>query len=341
MGDYDLEAKLPPTRLRATDWRQNFRNCISVSVEDGVWFPVRFTPKQLEFYANYSDKAHMRAVCSAGVQMEFTTAEKVVAFSCKTSHFVRQFCSFDIYENDIFTATFNFEGAPESVDISYTRKNAAASKITIHLPYTCRTGIRALEFAHEPTERGRLPKILACGDSITQNMTTEYSSIAYTTLMARHFGAELLNHGVGGFIFCKDSLDETLDYAPDLITVAYGTNDLRRFADVNEIARNAAEYTTRLKSIFPAARICLISPLWRDIFFETAEETARFHALSKSLETLCADMRIDFIDGMTLVPGMTEFFVDGTHPNARGFLSYALNLIRQIKPLQPHPAQNA
>lgn len=308
-----------------------FKNCLSVHIEDGASYPVRFTPKQLAFYENYSDTAFARALCSAGVQMEFTTTAKTVAFSCNTSHFVRQFCTFDFYEDDVFMFSRTFTGAPGSVELVYERKRAGTSKITVHLPYTCRTGIRGFDFEHEPTPDIESPKILACGDSITQNMTTEHPSISFTSLLAKHFDAALLNQGVGGFIFCKDSLDDALDYSPNLVMVAYGTNDLALLENTSEIERNAADYIARLKSIFKAARICVISPIWREVFFDAAEKESRFISLSAALADMCAKQGVDFIDGASLVPNMPDFFVDGTHPNARGFALYALNLIKRLK----------
>ena len=40
--------------------------------------------------------------------------------------------------------------------------------------------------------------------------------------LARFFEMDLLNQGVGGYIFNARSLDEEISYQPDVVTVAYG-----------------------------------------------------------------------------------------------------------------------
>ncbi|MBD3241862.1 MAG: hypothetical protein GF331_14835, partial [Chitinivibrionales bacterium] len=100
--------------------------------------------------------------------------------------------------------------------------------VRLYLPYHRPVHIQAVEVARgarvEPLPRG--PKrLLAIGDSITQGAYAGCAYTAYAVQLARLLDAELLNHGLGGHVFDEEILDEKLVYQPDLVTVAYGTND--------------------------------------------------------------------------------------------------------------------
>ena len=84
------------------------------------------------------------------------------------------------------------------------------------------------------------------GDSITQGMDARGPASAYAVQLARVLDVELLNQGVGGHIFDLDALDDELPYHPDIITIAYGTNDWSRDTTREEISSRVERYLTRL-----------------------------------------------------------------------------------------------
>ena len=316
-----------------------FKNCVSIEIKNDTYYPVRFSQKQFEFYKNYSDFVFIRSLCTADIYMEFNTTSEVISFSCKLDNFVRKFCSFDIYENGEFMETRNFTGQPETIDISYNKRKTGISKITIYLPYHCQAGIYNLDaeiIAPDVQQKERL-KILAYGDSITQGMFSEFTSYSYPLLIAKHFDADLLNQGVGGMPFCKDSLDSALKYKPDIITVAYGTIDITEFENYDEIVFNAQEYTEKLKKISGKADIYVTSPLNSPTLRLRLEHREALHRLewypkfNNALMDICKKTGVNFINGSHLIPDMPEFYVAHGHPNAQGFLSYALNLAKHIK----------
>ena len=316
-----------------------FNNCIGVDIKNNVYYPVRFSPKQFEFFKNHSEFVFIRSLCTADVFLEFNTSSKIITFSCITDKFVRKFCSFDIYENDEFIENIPFPGRPETIDISYKKRKPGISKITIYLPYHCRAGIYNFNANIIPANKTPVKKlkILTYGDSITQGMFSEYPSFTYPLLISKYFGAELLNQGVGGMPFNKDSLDPDLTFVPDIITVAYGTIDLTETTTYEEVVFNAREYLRKLKSISGESKIYVMSALDSPTLRLRWEKRNSLHRIewyplfANALKTICEETGIHFIDGLYLVPNIPEFYVEDGHPNAQGFLIYALNLAKYIE----------
>ena len=318
--------------------KQMFNNCIDVEINDGVYYPVRFSPKQFEFYRNHSEFVHIRALCTADIYFEFSTASETVSFSCTLDNFVRKFSSFDIYENDEFIENIPFPGCPETVEILYNKRRPGISKISVYLPYHCRAGISNLNAEITPVSEtsAKKLKILAYGDSITQGMFAEYPSFTYPSLISKHFNAGLINQGVGGMPFKKDSLDAELNYKPDIITVAFGTIDLSETSNYDEIITDMREYIRELKRISGKSRVYIISTLNSPTLKLRLEKRnilnreEWFKPFSDELKDACEETGLNFINGSYLAPNLPEFYVSDGHPNAQGFLTYALNLVKHI-----------
>jgi len=291
-----------------------FKNCIAVEIDNGIYYPVRFSPKQFAFYKSYSDFVFIRSLCTADVVMEFTTPSEVISFSCATDNFIRKFCAFDIYENDEFKETFHFKSAPENIDIAYVKKEKGISKITICLPYSCRAGICSLNAeilpSNEPPKKKL--KILAYGDSVTQGMFSDYPSCTYTSLIARYFNADLLNQGVGGMPFHKGLLDPNLNYTPDIIIVAYGTIDITEIETYDEMICNAREFIRELKRISGTSKIYISSTIDSPMLkIRTAEAPYRldwYPGLANAVKEMCEALDINFIDGKYLIPSDPDFY---------------------------------
>ncbi|NDJ52627.1 MAG: hypothetical protein GYB68_06030, partial [Chloroflexi bacterium] len=68
-------------------------------------------------------------------------------------------------------------------------------------------------------------KILSLGDSITQGLDAISPDSIYPNQLGNLFQAEVLNQGEAGHVFDSGSLDPHFPWSPNLITVAYGSND--------------------------------------------------------------------------------------------------------------------
>ena len=185
----------------------------------------RFTEKQLAFYASVSEISYVRAAGSAGIRMDFITEAPEISFAYETTAFCRDSLYFDIYENGVLCGVAKEPDRNAKGSVMYKKHAQGKARITICFPYTCDIALTDVclgEVEYIPDEK---INYLALGDSITQGMDAKNASFHYPAILSRHFGWNYVNHGVGGFYFDPDSLDKELPFRPDVITVAYGTND--------------------------------------------------------------------------------------------------------------------
>lgn len=316
-------------------------NCIDVRTkENGRTVFARFTDKQVETYKSQNFVGG--PCCDAGVCLDFTYDGEIIAFEfdiiAVTS---RKFLSIDLYDGDVMVhSLFTYTDSEGQRQFFYKFSEKKERRVRIFLPFSC--GIEVWNFILDdgakyiPTSKeGRL-KYLAIGDSITHGYDTHYTSMSYATTVARHFDADYLNHGVGGYVFKANSIDEELPFNPDVITVAYGTNDWGRYLMDEEKYREAAnEYFDVLCNVYPNAKIFGILPVWR------ADEDRRpermpFTRVYEILREVYAAHGIAEIDGALAVPHMREFYTDGLHPNTVGQHVYAQYVIETLEKAGVH-----
>ena len=119
-------------------------------------------------------------------------------------------------------------------------------------------------------------------------------------------------------------------FDPDMIIVAYGTNDWCHGIDITKTAK---EYIDKLTRIYNHNRIFVILPIYRlDCEEEQEEATISFYEFRNELNELCTQYEnITVIDGWDFIPHFSDFYEDGyLHPNDMGFLLYAENLIKKL-----------
>ncbi|MGE4284723.1 MAG: SGNH/GDSL hydrolase family protein [Clostridia bacterium] len=311
---------------------QIFKNCLYVEKSNDGYIPVRFTEKQMKAYEK-EEAYYIRANSCAGVSMEFITDQDEVSFEYEGGYYSRPRLILDIYENDVLIQTITDCEHLKHGKVNYKRRNQGKkSKITIYLPYSARLRIFNIDIGNYETisDEGKL-RYLAIGDSITQGIESTRASLTYPTLIARHFDAVLLNQAVGGYKYLSESLDEDLPYKPDFVTIAYGTNDFKHLSDESLIKRNITDYYKKLEGMF-SCPINVITPIWRkEIDYDEAKRL-KFFRIIDIINDMASKYDYHVIDGLKLIPHNEEYYYDSyLHPNAKGFLCYALNLIKQIK----------
>jgi lysophospholipase L1-like esterase len=320
-----------------------FRNCLSVRDTANGLLPVRFTDAQLAVYAK-SELFGLRSFLPAGIAIDIMTDTRHIEIDFAVEARIREWINFDVHVDGIFMATLSPDlvspPAPMAPSEGRLRWDllegfTGIHRLTLYLPHCVKLTVRRLGFSEgaevRPAPEGR-GKLLCLGDSITQGMDALHPSSTYPVLIARAMKFDLLNQGVGGFFFDADSLDPSMHYNPDIVTVAYGTNDWNTCASPHVFRRNASAYIEKLAGIFPKARIFILSPIWRKDLRET-KAAGTFHSLGQTIAHICASHpSIRFVDGMRLVPHQERFFGDGpVHPNDEGFVHFALNLAASLQ----------
>jgi lysophospholipase L1-like esterase len=144
-----------------------------------------------------------------------------------------------------------------------------------------------------------------------------------------HYNLDSIVYGVGGGVFDANTLDYYGDdFKPEVITVAYGTNDWARNYSEQRIRDNMKAFLDKLIGYYPDAQIIGISPIWRkdtekgfSLSFEQAREV---------IADVYGEYGITCIDGYTLVSHENSKYADDVHPNMEGFMEYGENLIKEL-----------
>lgn len=173
-------------------------------------------------------------------------------------------------------------------------------------------------------------KLLTVGDSITQGMVSEGPSGTYAAMLARTLDADLRNHGIGGHVFDAGLADGIPGWEPDIVTIAYGTNDWSGGITRDDILSHATEHLRKLQQLHQKARFFLLTPLWRVHEGKPnskSGETLR-ESVSRIFELDGDDVSV--IDGSTLMPHHVRYTTDGLHPNELGMAHLGTKIAKLI-----------
>lgn len=170
-------------------------------------------------------------------------------------------------------------------------------------------------------------KILFIGDSITQGWDSGYSFLSYAWRVSNFFNADSVIHAVGGGYF-HESIFDSIDFDPDTVIIAFGTNDFGFYKTIDELRANTHAFMTKITEEYKGKKIFYISPIWRE---KREKPMGSFTACRQALIEEASKQGFIHIDGLSLVPPIPEFYADKElHPNALGFGIYAENLIKEM-----------
>lgn len=300
--------------------------------EDG-WFRFsRFTRYQEELLQQRGFAPREQA--GAGMRLEFLTRGGRLAFDYEVHPGSgRDYWGIEIAHDGL--GMVHLQGkVPDSGHVSHQIPPLEREiRVTVYFPNLAALRIRNLQLPEDAAPYTRQKKYLALGDSITQGYDAAHPNQAYVNLLADAWDAQVLNQAIGGDVFCPENLDPALDFAPDIITVAYGTNDWSK-----EVLQNGAAkaYLDKLTGLYPGVPVFVLLPLWRAVENELRDGIT----LQQGRELLSswAENRenVFVIDCHHFIPFLPEYFYDGVlHPNDMGYLYYARALEKAV-PLFSH-----
>ena len=305
-----------------------------IKENDGFCEFFRMTDQQGEILKKFSD-FHMKSTASSGIKMDFITDAEAVEFSGRFSEgSSRKYAYFDIYVNGVLVAhpgTADHLQNPEftvSLPLSGTD-----NRVTIYFPCLAKTELKSFELingsSYKPVKKNR--KIFCYGDSITQGYDAQYPSFAYANMLADALDAEIFNKAIGAEIFNPQFADAPDGFTPDIISIAYGTNDWSKQVSAENIEKNATDFVTNLRKHYPDAPIIAILPIWRKDMEESRLSGQLRDAITVLKKVYAQFDNIIVVEGMPLVPHLPEFYADGyLHPNDTGFLLYGSNLLKNL-----------
>ena len=315
---------------------------------EGKFKFYRFDAHGRNYYENIATvDMTLKSLSPAGIFLEFVTDSDVFEFTYdvkKASS--RVYYYFDVYVDDILRThkgeqdmwichgNIKLDLTQFSHKLCSGKESGSEHKVTLWLPALSHCQLSNVTLSDGATVKP-VPytrKMLCFGDSITQGYDAYFPSKTYVARLAKHFDAFTVNNAIGGEKFVPALLNENPEFIPDIITVAYGTNDWSGKPRA-EFEKLCTEFFEKAAKIYPNAEKFAILPIWRadgkriPVKFEgTFDEACDF------IEARAIENGFHVIDGRYLIPRDPAFYWDSRlHPNDMGFGEYAAGLITEIE----------
>lgn len=321
------------------------RGAYSVSQDaDGRLTTCRFTEAQAKVI---SERCPNNVYQQPGMRLDFITDADSISMEFEYTRFTsRIFMSVDLYEDFVMTYSYKEENAFDAKRGAFTHtfEKKGERRVTVFLPFSCELVFDKIElsggsFVRPYTDYGKF--IYMIGDSITHGADCRYTSQSYANIVLRRLDADGMNQGVGGYVFCKDSLDPELFEGrrrPDIITVAYGTNDWAGKSK-ESFCRDIDEFFPRLREIYPDIPVLCITPVFRAAHYVTTKAGTLDFAREYIEKSAKKYDGIYVLDGDKLVPHIYDYFSDvRLHPNDAGFATYGVcvsDAVAEILDIEP------
>ena len=291
--------------------------------EDGYLQAFQYSKEQIEYFKGTTDMWYERCTASTAKTLEFTTCARRLAFDYKII-WKGSPDSFELVADGLVTGIVYVKDIMDTGRIEWELPEGEKNVI-IYLPADATALVRNFDTDVKVTRASKNEKVLWLGDSITQGYGPLRSSCTYVSVANRILNYDIINQGIGGYEYDKNSLMKMDGYDPDKIIVALGTNQYK-----NEDTTAVEEYYERLIGIYgEEIPIICITPLWRGDCGDDLKTLVSFCENVGKIAGQYKNVRV--IDGMKLVPHFNEYFLDTLHPNCLGCEVYGRNLAAYIQ----------
>lgn len=292
---------------------------------DGYTLPLRMTKEHEQlFYWHLPYVDRLRS--TASVTVELYTSAKTIKFDYK---FFNKDCvgTFGAYVNGFLTQVIEKGNLLEgSVEFNF---DEGEKHVEIYFPYSAVVGVKNFFVDGEyKIVNDKKPKVLFYGDSITQGARAWQTGHSYVNVVKRELNYEVLNWGIGGYVFDKDLIIET-NFKPDKIVVSLGTNNSHSSKEDNE--KTIKEFFEKLNAFYPNVPVLAIIPAWMGKY--TDKQLIEYKRIK---ELICINTKpysqMQVVSAYDMIPHLAEYFSDDLlHPNAFGMETYGINLSKKIK----------
>lgn len=291
---------------------------------DGYLMAHQYTEAQEKYFEKAFDFWFERCNASTAKTLEFTTEASEFSFDYQIPWLGSE-DSFELCINGLITDIRYLKNLEKQGTLTFTMPEGEKDVI-VYLPADALAVITNFEInaAYKPAVKGE--KVLWLGDSITQGYGPLRSSQTYVSVANRLLNYDIINQGIGGYIYDPKVLVEMEGYKPDKIIVALGTNQYG-----TESMADIEEYYETITKLYKDIPILAITPLWRGDNMEGVPTLIKF---CENLKAIIKKYDIvTMVEGWNLVPHLPEYFLDNLHPNQLGTEVYARNLVREIERL--------
>lgn len=329
-------------KLTLNDVKKITAGALEITENNGVFGFCRFEKDAQNYYENCGNNGYrLKSKASASIRLDFMTdsdkfdTDFAVDYGSSRTYYYFDVCIDGIIRKHLGEEVAWIKKGHISIKVSdYMPRDGREHRITLWMPNLAKTMLSNIEIDDgatlTPIEYKR--KMLCFGDSISQGYDAAFPSKSYVNRIASHFDAYTVNQAIGGERFVPDILLENTAFKPDIVTVAYGTNDWSGTPKAVFHPKCEAFYE-KAGRIYADAKKFAILPLWR------ADAKSGKQKYEGSLDEACEFIAqtaekygFTVIDGRPFMPQCPQFFWDGRlHPNDLGFAEYAQGLISEIE----------
>ena len=293
--------------------------------DDGYLMAHQYTKAQEDYFEKAFDFWFERCNASTSKTLEFTTDATRISFDYMIP-WIGSEDSFEICIDNLISNIKYLKDIEKEGTIIFDMPEGTKNVI-VYLPADALAVIKNFEIngPYKPAVKGE--KVLWLGDSITQGYGPLRSSQTYVSVANRLLNYDIINQGIGGYIYDPKVLTEMEGYRPDKIIVALGTNQYG-----TETMDDIEEYYEIITKLYKDVPILAITPLWRGDNPEGVPTLIKFCENLK--EILKKYDIVTMVEGWKMVPHLEEYYLDNLHPNQLGTEVYARNLVREIERLK-------
>lgn len=291
--------------------------------QEGYLQAFQYTKEQEAYFEQAFEFWYERCNASTAKTLEFTTSATEVSFEYRFIWYGSQ-DTVELFVNGLASQIYYVKDLEKEGKLTFSMPEGE-KEVTIYLAADATMLLRDFEINAEYTPAKKKEKVLWLGDSITQGYGPLRSAHTYVSVANRLLGYDIINQGIGGYIYDKKVLRKMEGYMPEKIIVALGTNQYR---DENAV-KSVEEYYETLVGIYGDTPILCITPIWRGDAPDAEEVLGNY---GKAIRKVCEKYpNIKVIDGYTLVPHLSEYYLDNLHPNVLGAEIYGRNLVLAIE----------
>lgn len=293
--------------------------------EDGYLRAYQYTKAQMDYFKERFDFWYERCDASNAKTLEFRTDAEEFSLDYKLV-WIGSYDTFEVAVDGLITDIFYLKDMDREGRLT-VKLPAGEKNVIFYLPADSTAAIRNFETEGSIAPVTKGAKVLWIGDSITQGFGPLRSGCIYVSVANRLLNYDIINQGIGGYIYEKGSVMKMEGYTPDKIIVALGTNQFGC-----ETMQDVEEFYEALSAVYGSdIPVLTVTPLWRGDHPESFDTLERFCGKVKEICSRYPNIKI--VDGYTMVPHLPEYYLDRLHPNCLGAEIYGRNLVREIERL--------
>lgn len=291
--------------------------------EKGIRFH-KCTAKQVEGWRSLSASLGDRAETTTGVRLDFHTNSPFLSVDTADGD------KFEVLIDGLSRYRVHADEAREKGKALHFDLGEGEKRVTLVFPSHSWGALNSVELADGATlvPHQHACKLLFIGDSITQGWNSRYDTLSYAWRVTQFFDADSVIQGVGGGVYHECTMDH-IDFDPDTVILAYGTNDFGRYPTQQEMRAHSAAFMDLIAAAFGNKRVFVITPIYR-ADWQTPKKMGSFAEACAIVAQEGIAHGFTVVDGQGLVPHNGDYMADAVHPNDLGFGVFAERLIRQM-----------